>query len=104
MFREDCDYTFSNGTNMEKDWNNAYPSVTMANSCAYILPTFDDLIREGVVFNFGLAYGFAMNQMNTFWKGQISQNGNLSSSWASQEKGYKAAIDKFYENVEALDQ
>ncbi|MBE6615223.1 MAG: hypothetical protein E7631_07970 [Ruminococcaceae bacterium] len=63
-----------------------------------------DLIREGVVFNFGLAYGFAMNQMNTFWKGQISQNGNLSSGWASQEKGYKAAIDKFYENVEALDQ
>ncbi|MBQ3176306.1 MAG: hypothetical protein IJB52_00635 [Clostridia bacterium] len=62
-----------------------------------------DLIREGIVFNFGLAYGFAMNTMNTFWKGQISQNGNLSSGWASQEKGYKAAIDKFFESVEALD-
>lgn len=63
-----------------------------------------DLIREGVVFNFGLAYGFAMNQLNTFWKNNISENGNLSSAWASQEKGFKAAIDKFYENVEALDQ
>jgi len=63
-----------------------------------------DLIKEGVVFNFGLAYGFAMNQLNTFWKNNISTNGNLSSAWASQEKGFKAAIDKFYENVEALNQ
>ena len=63
-----------------------------------------DLIREGIVFNFGLAYGFAMNGMNTFWKSNISTSGNLASAWASQEKGYKSAIDKFYDSVAALDQ
>lgn len=47
MFREDCDYLFSNGTNMEKDWHNAYPMVTMSYGATYILPTLDDLIREG---------------------------------------------------------
>lgn len=46
MFREDCDYLFSNGTNMEKDWHNAYPMVTMSYGATYILPTLDDLIRE----------------------------------------------------------
>lgn len=62
-----------------------------------------DLIREGVVFNFGLAYGFAMNAMNTFWKNNISQNGNLSSNWAAKEKSFKQAIDDFYAAVEELD-
>lgn len=47
MFREDCDYLFSNGTNMEKDWHNTYPMVTMSYGATYILPTLDDLIREG---------------------------------------------------------
>ena len=63
-----------------------------------------DLIREGVVFNFGLAYGFAANQMNTFWKGTIAKGGNLSSSWASKESSYKTAIDEFYASVAALEQ
>ncbi|MBQ8400612.1 MAG: hypothetical protein IJX14_01655, partial [Clostridia bacterium] len=63
-----------------------------------------DLIREGVVFNFGLAYGFAIDQLNTFWKNNISTSGNLASAWASKENGYKSAIDKFYESVEALAQ
>ena len=51
MFREECNYTFSNGTNMEKDWNSAYPMVTMSSGSSYIIPTFDDLIRDGVVTN-----------------------------------------------------
>ena len=50
MFREDCDYLFSNGTNFEKTWRNAYPSVT-SNANSYILPTLDDLIREGKLTN-----------------------------------------------------
>lgn len=62
-----------------------------------------DLIREGVVFNFGLAYGFAMNAMNCFWKDNISQSGNLSSNWAAKETSYQKAIDDFYDAVEKLD-
>lgn len=51
MFREDCDYLFSNGTNMEKNWKSAYPMVTMSNAASYILPTIEDLIRGGKVTN-----------------------------------------------------
>ena len=51
MFREDCDYLFSNGTNMEKNWKSAYPMVTMSNAASYILPTIEDLIRDGKVTN-----------------------------------------------------
>lgn len=47
MFREECNFTFSNGTNCEEDWHSAYPMVTMSSACSYLLPTFDDLIREG---------------------------------------------------------
>ncbi len=47
MFREECDYLFSNGTNMEKDWRSAYPMVAMSNAATYILPTIDDYIRDG---------------------------------------------------------
>ncbi len=49
MFREEADYLFSNGTNMEKDWRSAYPMVTMSYGATYILPTLDDLIREGTL-------------------------------------------------------
>ncbi len=62
-----------------------------------------DLIRGGVVFNFGLVYGFAMNYLNVFWKGTINTNGNLSSAWKSQEKSFQAAIDKFFAAVRELD-
>lgn len=62
-----------------------------------------DLIREGVVFNFGLAYGFAMNGMNCFWKGDLNKNSNLSSDWTKKEASYKTAIDAFYAAVEQLD-
>lgn len=51
MFREDCDFLFSNGTNKEKDWRNAYPMVTMSNACSYILPTIEDYIRDGRLTN-----------------------------------------------------
>lgn len=51
MFREDCDYLFSNGTNLEKDWRNAYPMVVQANACSYILPTLEDYIRDGRLTN-----------------------------------------------------
>ena len=63
-----------------------------------------DLIREGVVFNFGLAYGFAMNYMNVFWKSNLTDTGNISSAWASNEKGFKGAIDRFYKKIDELEQ
>jgi hypothetical protein len=47
MFREDCDYRFSNGTNLEKDWRAAYPAVIQSNASSYILPTLEDYIRAG---------------------------------------------------------
>lgn len=47
MFREDCDYRFSNGTNLEADWRSAYPKVNVADANMYILPVVDELIREG---------------------------------------------------------
>lgn len=47
MFREEADFTFSNGTNLEGSWERAYPMVVMSHGYDYILPTFDDLIREG---------------------------------------------------------
>ena len=47
MFREECDFLFSNGTNQECDWRSAYPMVNTCHGSSYILPTFDDLIQEG---------------------------------------------------------
>ncbi|MDO4274789.1 MAG: hypothetical protein Q4D16_14060 [Eubacteriales bacterium] len=47
MFREECNYTFVNGTTTEDDSTSAYPMVAMSNGSSYILPTIDDLIREG---------------------------------------------------------
>ncbi len=51
MFREECDFTFSNGTNMECDWRSAVPMTSMSYAATYILPTLDDLIREGRLTN-----------------------------------------------------
>ena len=47
MFREECNFTFSNGTNCEEDWHAAYPMVTMSNAGSYIFPTLEDFIRAG---------------------------------------------------------
>ena len=47
MFREDADYLFSNGTNLEKNWRSAYPMVNRTCGASYILPTLEDLIRSG---------------------------------------------------------
>ena len=49
MFREDADYRFSNGTNLEKDWRAAYPMVIQSNACSYIVPTLEDLVKAGTV-------------------------------------------------------
>lgn len=51
MFREEADYLFSNGTNVEKDWKSAYPAVARTCGATYILPTLDDLVREGRLTN-----------------------------------------------------
>lgn len=51
MFREDCDYLFSNGTNLEKDWRSAYPAVVRSNASSYILPTIEDYIRNDKLTN-----------------------------------------------------
>ncbi len=47
MFREDTDFLFSNGTNLEKNWKSAYPMVVMSNASSYILPTLEDFVRSG---------------------------------------------------------
>lgn len=47
IFREECNFAFSNGTNTEWDSNRIYPQVSNSQASGYILPTFDDLIREG---------------------------------------------------------
>lgn len=47
MFREECDYRFSNGTNTECGWESAYPMVTISHGYTYILPTLADYVRDG---------------------------------------------------------
>lgn len=47
VFREECDYSFSNGTNSEWDSNRLYPQVANSHAFGYILPALDALIREG---------------------------------------------------------
>ncbi len=64
-----------------------------------------DLIKEGITFNFGSIYGFGLNQINTFFKGQIGSGKNTwASAYASLEKSAVTMIDQFYENVKALPQ
>jgi len=62
-----------------------------------------DVVREGIVFNFGLVYGFAMNSLNVFWKERLSYTTNaFTSTWASKEAGFKKAIDDFYAKITEL--
>ncbi len=64
-----------------------------------------DLIKEGITFNFGSIYGFGLNQINTFFKGQIgSKKNQWASAYASLEKSAVTLIDKFYENIKSLPQ
>ncbi len=64
-----------------------------------------DLIKEGITFNFGSIYGFGLNQINTFFKGQVGSGKNQwASAYASLEKSAVTLIDQFYENVKALPQ
>ncbi|MHB1152859.1 MAG: hypothetical protein ACYCWE_09175 [Eubacteriales bacterium] len=62
-----------------------------------------DIIRAGVLFNFGSIYGFYMNQINTTFKAAIMSNNN---KWASNFKSFSKAaeinIAKFYESVQQL--
>ncbi len=64
-----------------------------------------DLIKEGITFNFGSIYGFGLNQINTFFKGQVGSGKNQwASAYASLEKSAVTMIDQFYENIKALPQ
>ncbi len=56
MFREECDYLFSNGTHVEENWRSAYPMVTMSSGCSYIMPTLDDYVRSGKLTNEQIDY------------------------------------------------
>ncbi len=48
MFREECDFLFSNGTTFEKNWRSAYPAlITSTAAFGYIMPVFDWLIQKG---------------------------------------------------------
>lgn len=56
MFREECDYRFSSGTNKERTWQDAYHMVSRSIGAHYILPTIDDLIAEGKLTNENVDY------------------------------------------------
>lgn len=62
-----------------------------------------DIIRAGVLFNFGSIYGFGMNQINTTFKGAIMSN---NANWASNYKSFSGPaeknIAKFCEAVQLL--
>lgn len=63
-----------------------------------------DIIREGIVFNFGSIYTFDMEQLNTRFKGVIAQNNkNWSSTVAGFEKSAVEKINIYIENVNNLD-
>lgn len=47
IFREECNYTFNNGTCTEEGPESAYPMVSQANGSAYIFPTIEDHIKAG---------------------------------------------------------
>jgi hypothetical protein len=50
IFREECGYRFTNGTNWERDpKSSVYPLASTSNGACYILPTLDDLVREGTL-------------------------------------------------------
>ncbi len=49
IFREECDYTFCNGTCMERDSTSLYPMIKYSYGAAYILPTLDDLVKDGTL-------------------------------------------------------
>lgn len=51
VFREECDHTFSNGTNYEWDTNRLYPQVSNSHAFGYIFPTLDDFVRDGRLTN-----------------------------------------------------
>lgn len=48
VFREECNYTFANGTNMEQDSTSVASAIGQSNAASlYIFPTIDALLREG---------------------------------------------------------
>lgn len=47
VFREECNYTYSTGTNCERDWDSLYPIVSESYGACYLLPTLDDFVRDG---------------------------------------------------------
>lgn len=49
IFREECNYTFCNGTCMESSPADAYQLIPMSNGSMYILPTIDDHIKDGTL-------------------------------------------------------
>lgn len=62
-----------------------------------------DMIRAGVLFNFGSIYGFYMGEINTTFKGAIMSNNNKwASNYKSFSKNAETKIAKFYEAVQQL--
>lgn len=49
IFREETNYKFCNGTCMEEDPNTALGGCASATGTDYLLPTFDDLIKDGTL-------------------------------------------------------
>lgn len=49
IFREDCDFTFRNGTCMEEYPDTSYPGVSQVTGAFYIFPAIEQLVREGTL-------------------------------------------------------
>lgn len=47
IFREECDYTFTNGTNWERDSTSATMVAMSSAALTYLFPGMDSLLREG---------------------------------------------------------
>lgn len=50
IFREECNFTFANGTNCERPSTSAYPMCTMSNGSAiYLLPALEAAVQQGII-------------------------------------------------------
>jgi len=55
-----------------------------------------DLIRGGIRFQFGITYSGVLDNVSTFFKGQV-MNGNWASYWASKESSCQARLAELLE-------
>lgn len=57
-----------------------------------------DLIRGGVRFQFGITYSGVLDDVSTYFKGQV-ENGNWASFWASKKSGCEERLKELLEKM-----